>query len=235
MIVAGGGVHHSGASAGARPARGGAAGAGGDLAQRSRRDPRGPSPRARGDGGPTRARARTARCTKRTSPLFVGSGAGSMTTNFWRLPRPGTESAQIDIAAEAIGSEIPVGIGHSGRRPDGPAADAGTSRRRRLPPRGRTGCGRCAPPPMPGSGSARRRCAPMRFRSVPSASARSSGLPGFPRTRWWWSTPGTRECGWRACSSSAAPANVSCAVPAISVGPFPPDSAPSAQPPSGRW
>ena len=46
--------------------------------------------------------------------LFVGTGVGSMVSNFWRLPRPGVETAQIDIAAETIGSQIPVEIGMHG-------------------------------------------------------------------------------------------------------------------------
>jgi acetolactate synthase-1/2/3 large subunit len=43
--------------------------------------------------------------------IFIGSSAGSMTTNFWRLPRPGTAVVQIDIQGETIGRNYPVNIG----------------------------------------------------------------------------------------------------------------------------
>jgi acetolactate synthase-1/2/3 large subunit len=35
--------------------------------------------------------------------IFAGTEAGSMTTNFWRLPKPGTTIVQIDANPEAIG------------------------------------------------------------------------------------------------------------------------------------
>jgi len=39
--------------------------------------------------------------------LFVGTEAGSMTTNFWRLPMPGTRTVQIDANPEALGRNYP--------------------------------------------------------------------------------------------------------------------------------
>ena len=43
--------------------------------------------------------------------LFIGTGVGSMVSNFWRLPRNGTPCAQIDIDAAVIGRNVPVEIG----------------------------------------------------------------------------------------------------------------------------
>lgn len=40
--------------------------------------------------------------------IFVGSQVGSLTTNFWRLPAPGTPAIQIDIDAESLGRNYPV-------------------------------------------------------------------------------------------------------------------------------
>ena len=43
--------------------------------------------------------------------LFAGTSVGSMVSNFWRLPQPGTAVAQIDIDAAMIGRNIPVEAG----------------------------------------------------------------------------------------------------------------------------
>jgi len=43
--------------------------------------------------------------------LFVGTRVGSMVSNFWRMPTPGTAVAQIDIDAAAIGRNLAVDIG----------------------------------------------------------------------------------------------------------------------------
>ena len=43
--------------------------------------------------------------------LFAGTRVGSMVTNFWKLPRPGTPIAQIDIDPAQIGLNMPVEIG----------------------------------------------------------------------------------------------------------------------------
>jgi acetolactate synthase-1/2/3 large subunit len=43
--------------------------------------------------------------------LFIGTSAGSMVSNFWRLPRPATTVAQIDIEAANIGRTYPVALG----------------------------------------------------------------------------------------------------------------------------
>jgi acetolactate synthase-1/2/3 large subunit len=43
--------------------------------------------------------------------IFVGTEAGSMTTNFWRLPMPGTCTIQIDSNPEAIGRNYPPAVG----------------------------------------------------------------------------------------------------------------------------
>ena len=40
--------------------------------------------------------------------IFVGSQVGSLTTNFWRLPVPGTPAIQIDIDAESLGRNYPM-------------------------------------------------------------------------------------------------------------------------------
>jgi len=42
--------------------------------------------------------------------MFVGSRAGSMVTNFWKLPPPGTAVIQVDIDAIAIGRNYPADI-----------------------------------------------------------------------------------------------------------------------------
>ena len=42
--------------------------------------------------------------------LFVGTETGSMTTNFWQVPAPGTPVIQIDIAPEALGRNYPAEI-----------------------------------------------------------------------------------------------------------------------------
>ena len=42
--------------------------------------------------------------------LFVGTRAGSMVTNFWQLPRPGTEVVQVDIDPASIGRNYPVSV-----------------------------------------------------------------------------------------------------------------------------
>ena len=43
--------------------------------------------------------------------LFVGSRVGSMVSNFWHLPTPGTPVAQVDIDPSAIGLGMTVDIG----------------------------------------------------------------------------------------------------------------------------
>ena len=43
--------------------------------------------------------------------LFIGTRIGSMVSNFWRLPPPDTPAAQIDIDAAVIGRNLPVDIG----------------------------------------------------------------------------------------------------------------------------
>jgi acetolactate synthase-1/2/3 large subunit len=43
--------------------------------------------------------------------IFVGTEAGSMTTNFWRLPMPGVRVIQIDNNPEAIGRNYPPILG----------------------------------------------------------------------------------------------------------------------------
>jgi len=43
--------------------------------------------------------------------LIIGSRMGSMISNFWRLPVPGTAVAQIDLDAAVIGRNVPVEIG----------------------------------------------------------------------------------------------------------------------------
>ena len=42
--------------------------------------------------------------------VFVGTRAGSLTTNFWRLPTPGTPVIQIDIDVESLGLNYPVQV-----------------------------------------------------------------------------------------------------------------------------
>ena len=41
---------------------------------------------------------------------FVGSGTGSMTTHFWRVPAPGTPAIQIDIDPEMLGRNYPLQV-----------------------------------------------------------------------------------------------------------------------------
>jgi acetolactate synthase-1/2/3 large subunit len=43
--------------------------------------------------------------------LFAGSRAGGLTTNNWKLPRPGTPTIQLDINAEELGRNYPVQVG----------------------------------------------------------------------------------------------------------------------------
>jgi acetolactate synthase-1/2/3 large subunit len=43
--------------------------------------------------------------------LFAGSRAGGLTTNNWKLPRPGTPTIQLDINAEELGRNYPVKVG----------------------------------------------------------------------------------------------------------------------------
>src|SRR5437879_13093325 len=40
---------------------------------------------------------------------FIGSETGGMTTHFWAVPKIGTPTIQIDIDAEAIGRNYPFG------------------------------------------------------------------------------------------------------------------------------
>lgn len=40
--------------------------------------------------------------------FFVGSNAGGMTTHFWRIPAPGTRVLQLDLDPEAIGRHYPA-------------------------------------------------------------------------------------------------------------------------------
>jgi acetolactate synthase-1/2/3 large subunit len=42
---------------------------------------------------------------------FVGSSTGSMTTNFWRAPPPGTPAIQIDIDPAMLGRNYPLRVG----------------------------------------------------------------------------------------------------------------------------
>jgi acetolactate synthase-1/2/3 large subunit len=42
--------------------------------------------------------------------VLIGTETGSMTTNFWRLPAPGTPVIQIDIEAESLGRNYPLEI-----------------------------------------------------------------------------------------------------------------------------
>jgi acetolactate synthase-1/2/3 large subunit len=42
--------------------------------------------------------------------IFIGTETGSLTTNFWRLPTPGTPAIQIDIDAESLGRNYPLEI-----------------------------------------------------------------------------------------------------------------------------
>ena len=113
VIVAGGGVHRSGAA--------------GELARvaESLQVPVATSPNGRGaiaERHPlalgvvgTYSRPSANRSLHEADfALFVGTRVGSMVSNFWRLPRPGVEAAQIDIAAETIGSQVPVEIGMHG-------------------------------------------------------------------------------------------------------------------------
>ena len=41
---------------------------------------------------------------------FVGSSTGSMTTHFWRVPRPGIPTIQIDIDSEVLGRNYPLAV-----------------------------------------------------------------------------------------------------------------------------
>ena len=113
VIVAGGGVHHSGAAADlVRLAEALQVPVATSLNGRGAIPER--HPLALGVMGTYSRPSANRSMHEADFALFVGSGAGSMTTNFWRLPRSGVESAQIDIAAETIGTQVPVGIGLHG-------------------------------------------------------------------------------------------------------------------------
>ena len=43
--------------------------------------------------------------------FFAGSRAGGLTTNNWKLPRPGTPTIQLDINAEELGRSYPAKVG----------------------------------------------------------------------------------------------------------------------------
>ena len=42
--------------------------------------------------------------------FFVGTGAGSMTTHFWRVPAPGVTAIQVDVDPDALGRNYPLQV-----------------------------------------------------------------------------------------------------------------------------
>ena len=164
---------------------------------------------------------------------FIGTETGGMTTHFWAVPKIGTPAIQIDIDPEAIGRNYPLLAGVNGDAKVTLARMAGRRRPRRAPASARPGSRRCRASARSGRRSTSRRSRPMPCRSGPSASAPSS--PGTCRTTASsWSTPVMPACGWAACTISPARRRATCAAPAISAGRSRPVSARNARARTGR-
>ncbi|MBZ9761668.1 thiamine pyrophosphate-binding protein [Mesorhizobium sp. CA8] len=110
VIIAGGGVHHSGAGA-ALIAFAERAGIPIAMSMNGRDQVPDNHPLAIGVVGTYSRRNANQAVAAADLVIFAGSSAGSMVTNFWRLPKPNTKTIQIDIDGAAIGRNYPTEIG----------------------------------------------------------------------------------------------------------------------------
>ena len=130
---------------------------------------------------------------------FIGTTTGGMTTHFWAVPKIGTPAIQIDIDPEALGLNYPLQARVNG--------DAKVTLAKMLAACDKATAGKrkawVEQAQAHLQGMVRQvqvaRWSPTRCRSGPSASATScrSTCPTTPSS---WSTPATPACGWAACT-----------------------------------
>ena len=164
---------------------------------------------------------------------FIGTETGSMTTNFWVVPKIGVAAVQIDIEPESLGRNYPLKAAVLG--------DAKVTLARMLTHVNEASSGRRKAWVEQAQGICReyRESTPRYWRRTRCRCGRSGYAPTShgtcPRMPSWWSTPATPACGWATCTICAAPARVSCAALGTWAGPFQPASGRRRRAPIGRW
>jgi len=154
---------------------------------------------------------------------YIGTTTGGMTTHFWAVPKIGTPAIQIDIDPEALGMNYPLQARVQG--------DAKVTVQKMLAACDR---GKRRTSARNGTRSTRRLSNPTRRQFTRRASATScpSTCPTTPSSA---STPVMPACGWVACMICAPTSRVICVAPGISAGRSRPGLARSAARPTGRW
>ena len=165
---------------------------------------------------------------------FVGTTTGGMTTHFWAVPKIGTPAIQIDIDPEALGLNYPLQARVNG--------DAKVTLAKMLAACDKSTAGKRKAWVAQAQGIVKEWYAKYKTDAGIGRGADPSGahLPRAVEARARRrhrraSTPATPACGWAACTICAPTSRATCAAPAISAGRFRRGSAPSAARRIGRW